>query len=381
MVVENLAKVEKKICAACERAGRKREEVTLIAVSKTKPVSMIEELLPGGTRDFGENKVQELCDKYEQLPKDIRWHLIGHLQRNKVKYVVDKACLIHSVDSLRLAEAISAEGQKKGITVPVLIEVNVAGEETKFGVKPEEAEGLIREIAKLPSISVRGLMTIAPYVENPEDNRVHFASLKKLCVDIKNKNIDNVSMDILSMGMTGDYEVAIEEGAKFLDVMKLGGDGYEDEYDDYDDFDDDYEDEKPRKKLFGRRGDDDNDEEEAPAKAKPQKVTPIRQASRKQGNGMEVCVIKPSSFDDAREVTETLLSNRTVVLNFEGLDVDVAQRIIDVTSGTCFAIGGNLKKVSASIFIVTPKNVDISGDLQDILSGAIDIPSVYSSKL
>ena len=168
---------------------------------------------------------------------------------------------------------------------------------------------------------------------------------------------------------------------KFLDVMKLGGDGYEDEYDDYDDFDDDYEDEKPRKKLFGRRGDDDNDEEEAPAKAKPQKVTPIRQASRKQGNGMEVCVIKPSSFDDAREVTETLLSNRTVVLNFEGLDVDVAQRIIDVTSGTCFAIGGNLKKVSASIFIVTPKNVDISGDLQDILSGAIDIPSVYSSKL
>lgn len=218
MVVENLAKVEKKICAACERAGRKREEVTLIAVSKTKPVSMIEELLPGGTRDFGENKVQELCDKYEQLPKDIRWHLIGHLQRNKVKYVVDKACLIHSVDSLRLAEAISAEGQKKGITVPVLIEVNVAGEETKFGVKPEEAEGLIREIAKLPSISVRGLMTIAPYVENPEDNRVYFASLKKLCVDIKNKNIDNVSMDILSMGMTGDYEVAIEEGATMVRV-------------------------------------------------------------------------------------------------------------------------------------------------------------------
>lgn len=218
MVVENLAKVEKKICAACERAGRKREEVTLIAVSKTKPVFMIEELFPGGTRDFGENKVQELCDKYEQLPKDIRWHLIGHLQRNKVKYVVDKACLIHSVDSLRLAEAISAEGQKKGITVPVLIEVNVAGEETKFGVKPEEAEGLIREIAKLPSISVRGLMTIAPYVENPEDNRVHFASLKKLCVDIKNKNIDNVSMDILSMGMTGDYEVAIEEGATMVRV-------------------------------------------------------------------------------------------------------------------------------------------------------------------
>lgn len=218
MVVENLAKVEKNICAACQRSGRKRGEVTLIAVSKTKPVSMIEELLPGGTRDFGENKVQELCDKYEQLPKDIRWHMIGHLQRNKVKYVVDKACLIHSVDSLRLAETISAEGVKKGITVPVLIEVNVAGEESKFGAAPEETEDLIREIAKLPLIAVKGLMTIAPYVENPEDNRGYFASLKKLCVDIKNKNIDNVSMDILSMGMTGDYEVAIEEGATMVRV-------------------------------------------------------------------------------------------------------------------------------------------------------------------
>lgn len=218
MVVENLAKVEKKVCAACERAGRSRDEVTLIAVSKTKPVSMIEELLPGGTRDFGENKVQELCEKYEQLPKDIRWHLIGHLQRNKVKYVVDKACLIHSVDSLRLAEAISAEGKKRGITVPVLIEVNVAGEESKFGVKPEEAEGLIREIAGMPSISVKGLMTIAPYVGNPEENRIHFSNLRKLCVDIKNKNIDNVSMNILSMGMTGDYEVAIEEGATMIRV-------------------------------------------------------------------------------------------------------------------------------------------------------------------
>lgn len=193
-------------------------EVTLIAVSKTKPVSMIEELLPGGTRDFGENKVQELVDKYEVLPKDIHWHLIGHLQRNKVKYVVDKACLIHSVDSMRLAETISEEGVKKGVTVPVLIEVNVAGEESKFGVTLEETEGLVREIAKLPSIQIKGLMTIAPYVEDPEENRVHFSRLKQLSVDIKNKNIDNVSMDVLSMGMTGDYQVAIEEGATMVRV-------------------------------------------------------------------------------------------------------------------------------------------------------------------
>lgn len=218
MVVENLAEVEKHICEACARAGRSRDEVTLIAVSKTKPVSMIEELLPGGTRDFGENKVQELVDKYEVLPKDIHWHLIGHLQRNKVKYVVDKACLIHSVDSMRLAETISEEGMKKGVTVPVLIEVNVAGEESKFGVTLEETEGLVREIAKLPSIQIKGLMTIAPYVEDPEENRVHFSRLKQLSVDIKNKNIDNVSMDVLSMGMTGDYQVAIEEGATMVRV-------------------------------------------------------------------------------------------------------------------------------------------------------------------
>ena len=218
MVVENLAEVEKHVQEACDRAGRSRDEVTLIAVSKTKPVSMIEELLPGGTRDFGENKVQELCEKYEVLPQDIRWHLIGHLQRNKVKYIVDKAYLIHSVDSLRLAETISEEGVKKGVTVPVLIEVNVAGEESKFGVTPEETEALVREIAKLPAIRVRGLMTIAPYVENPEDNRVHFSRLKQLSVDIGKKNIDNVSMNVLSMGMTGDYQVAIEEGATMVRV-------------------------------------------------------------------------------------------------------------------------------------------------------------------
>ncbi len=218
MVVENLAEVEKKVCEACERAGRSRDEVTLIAVSKTKPMSMIEELLPGGTRDFGENKVQELCEKYEVLPKDIRWHLIGHLQRNKVKYIVDKAFLVHSVDSLRLAETINDEGKKKGITVPVLIEVNVAGEESKFGVAPQETEDLVREIAKLPFVRIKGLMTIAPYVEDPEENRIHFSGLRQLSVDIREKNIDNVSMNVLSMGMTGDYQVAIEEGATMVRV-------------------------------------------------------------------------------------------------------------------------------------------------------------------
>lgn len=217
-VCENYKIVDEKVQMACQRAGRKREEVTLIAVSKTKPQSMIEELLPLGVRDFGENKVQELTAKAQALPADIRWHMIGHLQRNKVKYVVDKACMIHSVDSLRLAEEISKEAGKKGVEVPILLEVNVAGEESKFGMKPEETEELVQQIAALPNLHVRGLMTIAPYVENPENNRHIFRNLRNLSVDIEQKKFNNVTMSVLSMGMTGDYEVAIEEGATHVRV-------------------------------------------------------------------------------------------------------------------------------------------------------------------
>lgn len=218
MVAENYREVEAKVSEACARSGRSRSDVTLIAVSKTKPVEMIREAMEAGADTFGENKVQELCEKYEVLPRDLHWHLIGHLQRNKVKYVVDKAELIHSVDSLRLAEEISREAVKKEVQVKILIEVNVAEEESKFGVKVDDTEELVREIAKLPNVHIEGLMTIAPYVENPEENRMVFRTLKKLAVDIKMKNIDNVRMDVLSMGMTGDYEVAIEEGATMVRV-------------------------------------------------------------------------------------------------------------------------------------------------------------------
>lgn len=218
MIKDNLALVEVKIADACKRAGRDRSEVTLIAVSKTKPISMIDEVLEEGILDFGENKVQELCDKYEQLPNTLKWHMIGHLQRNKVKYIVDKACLIHSVDSLRLAKEISQEAVKKKVTVSILIEVNIAQEESKFGICIEEALSLVEEISKLPNILVKGLMTIAPFVEDSEENRHIFHKLKQLSVDIKTKNIDNVSMNVLSMGMTGDYEVAIEEGATHVRV-------------------------------------------------------------------------------------------------------------------------------------------------------------------
>ena len=211
MIQEQLAHVE-------ERSGRDRSEVTLIAVSKTKPIEDLKEAYRCGMRYFGENKVQEITEKYPQMPADVKWHMIGHLQRNKVRYIVDKVDMIHSVDSLRLAQTIQAEAEKKQVTVPILLEVNVAGEESKFGLSVEGTIPLAEQISTMKNIHIQGLMTIAPYVDDPEENRWVFRELKKISVDIKEKNIDNVDMYVLSMGMTGDYEVAIEEGATMIRV-------------------------------------------------------------------------------------------------------------------------------------------------------------------
>ena len=218
MIKENLEALEKRVQDACKRAGRSRDEVTLIAVSKTKPVSLIREAMACGQVDFGENKVQELCKKLEEIREPLRWHLIGHLQRNKVKYVVDKACLIHSVDSERLAQEIQKEAAKRDLVCPVLVEVNVGGEETKSGVSPQEALPLVRSIAALPNVKVRGLMTVAPPVEKPEDARIYFKELRELADTIRKEAIPGVEMKELSMGMTGDFEAAIEEGATMVRV-------------------------------------------------------------------------------------------------------------------------------------------------------------------
>jgi len=219
LISKNIANVKEQIKQACIASNRAEESVSLIAVSKTKPLSMLEEAYDAGCRDFGENKVQELVDKYEKMPKDIRWHMIGHLQRNKVKYLIGKVYLIQSVDSLRLAEEISKESVKHGVNTSILIEVNVAGEETKFGLSDiEEVISLVNEIAALPGISIKGLMTVAPYTDTPESNRQFFKLLKQLSVDIMQKNIDNVCMDILSMGMSGDYQIAVSEGATYVRV-------------------------------------------------------------------------------------------------------------------------------------------------------------------
>jgi len=218
MIKENIQLIEDRIDAACKRSGRRAEEVTLIAVSKTRPVEAIREAMQAGIMTFGENRVQELIHKADMINESLNWHLIGHLQRNKVKYMIDKVCLIHSVDSYQLAEQIQKEALKADKIINILIQVNIANEDTKFGAKAEQASKLISQIAKLSNIRVKGLMMIAPFVDNPEDNRIYFKYLKKLNVDIKSKNIDNVTMEVLSMGMTEDFEVAIEEGATMVRI-------------------------------------------------------------------------------------------------------------------------------------------------------------------
>lgn len=218
MIKENLEFVEENIKKACERAGRKREDVTLIAVSKTKPVSDIREAMACGITVFGENKVQEIRDKTAEITEPLSWHMIGHLQANKVKYLPGVACMIHSVDNRKLADEIEKQAAKHDLVMDVLVEVNMAHEDTKFGLSPDEAIDFVKEISTLPHLNIRGFMTIAPYTEDPESNRVYFKGLRELKDKVNELNIPNVKMDCLSMGMTGDYEVAIEEGATFVRV-------------------------------------------------------------------------------------------------------------------------------------------------------------------
>ena len=218
LVKENYKYIKQQVDETARNCGRDPEDITLIAVSKTKPLENIEELITIGVKDFGENKVQELCDKYENVSAPVNFHLIGHLQTNKVKYIVDKACLIHSVDSVKLAQTIQKEAAKKGVIAQILIEVNVAEEDSKFGLHTEEVLPFVEEIASYPNVHVNGLMTIAPFVENPDENRGYFRTLKQLSLDIASKNIDNIDMNVLSMGMTNDYKVAIEEGSTMVRV-------------------------------------------------------------------------------------------------------------------------------------------------------------------
>ena len=215
---DNYIEVLNKVSSDLEKAGRKPSECTLVAVSKTKPLELLKEAYEAGCRDFGENYVQELIDKIPQMPDDIRWHMIGHLQTNKVKYLIGKTYLIHSVDTVKLAKEIGKQSEKAGLVTDILLEVNVAEEESKFGFTSENIIESVKEIAQISGVCVKGLMTSAPICENPEENRTYFRKLKQLSIDIKKQNIDNVYMGFLSMGMSGDYEVALSEGSTFVRV-------------------------------------------------------------------------------------------------------------------------------------------------------------------
>lgn len=217
-IAANLASVRKNVNDACARTGRKPEDVAICAVSKLKSVADIQAAMAAGQHLFGENYVQEIRAKYEELGDQCEWHMIGHLQRNKVKYIIDKVAMIHSVDTIELAQQIEKEAAKHNVTMDVLLEVNIAREESKWGFTAEEALPAAREIGALPHVRVRGLMTSAPYTEDAETNRVHFRNLKKLFDELGTAGYDGVHADTLSMGMTGDYIVAVEEGSTMIRV-------------------------------------------------------------------------------------------------------------------------------------------------------------------
>ena len=216
MVTENLKKVEKKIESACTRAGRDRNDVTLIAVSKTKPVEMLSEIYDLGERNFGENKVQELTEKEEVLPKDIHWHMIGHLQTNKVKYIIDKVTLIHAVDRYSLLKEIEKQAAKRDLEMPVLIQVNIAKEESKHGFEVEEIDEVFNSLKDYPHVKVRGLMMMAPHIESSETEK-YFKMTQELLQRLQ-KDYPMYQLDQLSMGMSNDYHEALKHGSTMIRI-------------------------------------------------------------------------------------------------------------------------------------------------------------------
>lgn len=219
MIKENIAKVQETMAMHATSVNRKTDDIQLIAVSKKMPLESLQKAYDFGIRDFGENHVKELLQKQVQLPKDIRWHMIGHLQRNKVKQVLPHAYMIHSVDSINLSDVMEHEAVKLDKDILCLLEINVAKEESKHGFLPEDLSQILERFSKYKRLKIMGLMTVAPFVEDANDNREIFRKLKQMSVDIKVKNIDNMNMKFLSMGMSNDYGIAIEEGA---DMIRVG---------------------------------------------------------------------------------------------------------------------------------------------------------------
>lgn len=217
-IKQNLEAIQEKINTACEKSGRNPDEVTILAVTKTRSAEEINEVINAGIVNVGENRVQELTAKYDLVSKDARWHLIGHLQKNKVKYIADKVCMIHSVDTIALAEEIDRRCKKINKIMDILIEVNISGEESKSGISPDSVYDFAEKAKELENIKIRGLMTMAP--KFAPENELHdiFSSLAKLSESIKQKNYEHLNMDFLSMGMSGDYEIAVCEGSNIVRI-------------------------------------------------------------------------------------------------------------------------------------------------------------------
>ena len=225
VVLERIADAKKRIADAAERSGRRAEDVTLLAATKTVDADTINFAIRNGIKCIGENRVQELLEKYDAIEKDgVDIHFIGRLQTNKVKYIADKVCMIHSVDSVKLAKEIDRQCAKISVVMDVLVEVNIGGEESKGGISPENLEDFLREISVFRNIRVRGLMCIPPKCENDENtkksykNNVFFEKIMKLFLDISQKKLDNIYMQVLSMGMSDDYETAVEEGSTIVRI-------------------------------------------------------------------------------------------------------------------------------------------------------------------
>lgn len=218
-IQENILRVQQNIAEACEKCGRDPSEVMLLAVTKNHTPEEINQVVASGITNLGENRVQELVSKYDLIQGDVKWHLIGHLQKNKVKYIADKVEMIHSVESLSLVEEINKQCGKLGRTMDILVEINVSGEESKHGITPEEAHDFVKSVAQYPNVKIRGLMTMAPKYAEIDEIREVFAKLYKIGVDIREKKYDNISMEYLSMGMSNDYMIAIGEGS---DIVRVG---------------------------------------------------------------------------------------------------------------------------------------------------------------
>lgn len=216
-IAENLKAVQKSIANAAQKAGKKPEDIILVAVTKTHPPEMINAAIDCGVTDIGENKVQEIMEKYDRV-KPVRWHLIGHLQTNKVKYIIDKVSMIHSVDSIKLMDEIERQAAKHDLVMDILIQVNVSGEESKFGIRPAELEEILTHAGKLSHVQVCGLMTVMPKVDDNVTNTLHFVNINNIYIDIAKKNYHNVTMRYLSVGMSNDYAFAIAHGSNMVRI-------------------------------------------------------------------------------------------------------------------------------------------------------------------